>query len=99
MSTEFLFRSVSGADDFVVDARGSAAANAAADALIYTLYTRQTGSWSKGHTPDFAHPDRLRTVLHALSRDCFKRHGNSYLLILSVLPITRRSVMRLCLAF
>ena len=33
--------------------RGSAAANAAANALIYILCTRQTESHSKGYTLDF----------------------------------------------
>ena len=56
-STEFVFSSVSGAGNFVSDVRGSDAANAASDATISTLHTRQNGAHPKGYTTDCAHPD------------------------------------------
>ena len=62
--TSFALRSVSVTETFVGDVRGSSAANAAADAVIATLLTRHNGARSKGYTPDCAHPDQLRTVVH-----------------------------------
>ena len=44
----FMFRSVSGAENFVGGVIGSTAANAAAAAEISTLHTRQTGAQPKG---------------------------------------------------
>ena len=65
-STAFLFSYIRGSEIFVGNVRGPAEANATADALMSNLRTRQTGAQSKGYTPDFSHPDLLRTVLHAL---------------------------------
>ena len=45
--TSFSFSSVRGAYDFVGDIRGSAVADVAAAAAIFTLRTRQTGTQSK----------------------------------------------------
>ena len=72
-STVFAFSSVSIADNFVGGFIGSAAANAEADALKYTLRTLQAVSRTKVYTPYCAHPDILRTVVHAFSRDCFNK--------------------------
>ena len=65
VSNEFLLSSVSGADNFMGNVRGSATATAEADALIYTLRTRQTEAWSEGYTKEFSHPDQLMKVVHA----------------------------------
>ena len=59
----------------------------------------QTGSWSKIYTQYFSHPDWLRTVVQAFSKYFSKGQVKSSLLRPSVLPRTRRSVMRLCLEF
>ena len=56
-STEFTFRYVSGADNFMGNDRGSSAANDAAAAAISTLFKCQTETRSKIYTSDFAQPD------------------------------------------
>ena len=71
-STSFWFSSVSGADNFVGDVRGSAVASAEEDALISTLRKRQNGARSKGYTPDFDQTDLLRIVVQTFSRELFK---------------------------